>query len=327
MVYPKLPSEKTLVRRKIKKTKIRKFDYLSALRPRQWTKNLIVFAASLFAFQIYWQSFLASLLAFILFCCTSSGFYLINDICDIESDRQHPIKCQRAIASGKISIPIAILIAAILLVGSLIIAWWKSPALGITILAYDILQIAYNLKLKHTLLLDIIAIATGFVLRAYGGAASANIPLSSWFLVCIAMLALFLAIEKRKAELRLIPIQRESTRAVLGDYSLALLTRMENIVTTGTIMTYTIWSSGPRMNGASTSWMMVTLPFVFYGIFRYQFLSEPQKITQKSDRQKSLKTERPEEILLKDKPILLTVVCWIATVFTILLLKHQGWIN
>ena len=303
-----------------------KFPYLTALRPRQWTKNLLVFAAPLFAFSINWQSFLGSLLAFVLFCCTSSSFYLLNDIADVQSDRHHPVKRQRPIAAGQISISIALFMALASLTTALIIGWWQSPTLATILVGYVLLQVAYNLKLKRVPLLDILAIATGFVLRAYAGAAATGIVLSVWFIFCTAMLALFLAVEKRKAELRLLQLRGGKTRAVLKRYSLALLTRMESMVTTGACMGYALWSSGPLVNGASTSWMMLTFPFVLYGIFRYQMLSES---TEKIDDHnggfiQKEQTERPEEILLTDIPILLTVLGWVTTILVILGLKHQG---
>jgi 4-hydroxybenzoate polyprenyltransferase len=303
--------------------------HIHALRPRQWTKNLVVFAAPLFAFSINFQSLLGSLLAFVLFCYTSSSFYLINDLADVEADRQHPIKCKRPIAAGLVSIPVAISMALILLSSSLIIAWWRSPQLGATITAYAILQVAYNLRLKRTVILDVGAIATGFVLRAYAGAAATGIVLSTWFLLCTAMLALFLGIEKRKAELRLAQIKGGKTRSVLKRYSVPLLNRMENVVTTGTIVTYALWSSGPALNGASTSWMLLTLPFVLYGVFRYQLLSDPQEISGQGDSLPEVggRSERPEEVLLKDLPILFTVLSWVITCFVILWFKHQGFIE
>jgi decaprenyl-phosphate phosphoribosyltransferase len=302
------------------------FYIITALRPRQWTKNLIVFAAPLFAFSINRPSFLSSWLAFVLFCCTSSSFYLFNDITDLESDRQHPLKCQRPIAAGLVSIPVAFGIAVALLGGSIILGWRHSPTLGATLIGYALLQIAYNLRLKHVVILDIIAIATGFILRACAGAAATGIVLSPWFLICTAMLALFLGIEKRKAELRLSKIRGSKTRSVLTSYSLPLLTRLESTVTTGALLTYALWSSGPQVNGASTPWMLLTLPFVLYGIFRYQLLSDPQQINWRSDTSldKGGHTERPEEILLKDRPILFTVISWVFTSFLILLFKHQG---
>jgi len=305
-----------------------KFPYLEALRPRQWTKNLVVFAAPLFAFSINWPSFLGSLLAFVLFCSASSSFYLINDIADVESDRKHPVKCNRPIASGRVSVPVAVAMAVTLLLSALIIGWLRSPWLGITIISYALLQIAYNLRLKKTVILDIVAIALGFVLRANAGAAATFIPLSSWFLLCTAMLALFLGVEKRKAELRLLEIKGGKTRSVLKRYSLALLSRMENVASNGAIITYAIWSSGPQVGGASTSWMLLTLPFVLYGIFRYQLLSDPGEIARRVQAENhgevGGQSERPEEVLLTDLPILLTVVGWIIVSFTILFLKHEG---
>lgn len=307
-------------------SKLPKFPHIKALRPRQWTKNLVVFAAPLFGFSINLPTFLGSLLAFVLFCCASSSFYLLNDIADVESDRNHPVKCKRPIAAGLISIPVAFGMGLILLFGALVIGWMRTPALGATITAYAILQIAYNLRLKRMVILDIGAIATGFVLRAYAGAAATDIVLSPWFLLCTAMLALFLGVEKRKAELRLIAINGGKTRAVLKRYSLALLNRMENVVTTGTVVTYALWTSGPIVHGASTSWMLLTLPFVLYGIFRYQLLSDPEEIARRSDTgiEHGGKSERPEEVLLTDRAILITVLGWIVTCFGILLLKSQG---
>jgi 4-hydroxybenzoate polyprenyltransferase len=300
--------------------------YLESLRPRQWTKNLIVFAAPLFAFSLSLQTFLGSVLAFILFCCASSGFYLVNDIADVKSDRQHPMKCKRPIAAGLISIPIALGMAFILLGSAMVISWWRSPYLGVTLVGYALLQIAYNWKLKRIVILDVLAIAIGFILRAYAGAAATQIILSPWFVVCTAMLALFLGIEKRKAELRLSEFKGKKTRAVLHHYSLPLLSRMESAVTNGVVITYALWSAGPQLSGASTTWMLLTLPFVLYGIFRYQFLSDPDEIARRNElsAEQAGQTERPEEVLLKDPQILLTVIGWIITVFLVLFFKHKG---
>lgn len=306
-----------------------KLPYIAALRPRQWTKNLVVFAAPLFAFSINLPTVSASLLALVLFCCASSSFYLFNDIADVESDRKHPVKRKRPIAAGLVSVPVALGMALILICGAVTVGWMRSPALGATITGYAILQTAYNLRLKRMVILDIGAIATGFVLRAYAGAAATNITLSPWFLLCTAMLALFLGVEKRKAELRLVSLNGGKTRAVLKRYSLPLLHRMENVVTTGTVVTYALWCSGPVLRGASTSWMLLTLPFVLYGVFRYQLLSDPEEIARKTDIGVELggKSERPEEVLLTDLPILVTVLGWILTCFGILVLQHQGLIK
>ena len=290
---------------------------------------MVVFAGPLFAFSIDLSSFLSSLVAFVLFCFTSSSFYLFNDIADVEVDKQHPIKCQRPIAAGLVTIPTAVGIAVMLLGSSVILGWLWSPNLGATIIGYGLLQTTYNLWLKRIVILDIFAIATGFVLRAFAGATATGIILSPWFQLCVAMLALFLGVEKRKAELRLTAIRGGKTRSVLKDYSLPLLSRMESVVTTGTAMSYALWSSGPQLQGASTSWMILTWPFVLYGIFRYQLLSDPKEIARRytTGLETGGRSERPEEILLTDLPILITVVGWGFTVLVILWLKHQELID
>ena len=301
-------------------------SHLEAMRPRQWTKNLIIFAAPLFAFSLSLKSLQDSVVAFFLFCFISSSFYLLNDVLDYESDRTHPTKRNRPIASGRVSVHAAIVMAITLLSISLITAWTKNMALGMIMTLYAIVQVAYNLKLKHIVILDVCTIAFGFVLRAYAGAAANQIWLSSWFVICTAMLALFLAIEKRKAELRMSQISGKKTRKVLQDYSTGLLNRMEGVVSTATLIFYTLWSSGPQMQGASTSAMLVTLPFVIYGLFRYQMISEPKE---NSDSKSPLTdaSERPDEVLLRDPSILLTVLLWALTCFTILYLKSNNWIR
>lgn len=303
--------------------------HIAALRPRQWTKNLVIFSAPLFGFKLDGPSILSALLAVGIFCAASSCFYLLNDIADVEADRQHPVKCKRPIAAGFVSIPAAVSMATVLLVSAITIGWLKTPLLGSIIIGYSVLQVAYNLRLKQTAILDIITIAAGFVLRASAGAVATDTAMSPWFLLCTAMLALFLGIEKRKAELRLQQRRGGKTRAVLKHYSLPLLTRMETVVTTSTLMSYALWSSGPSLQGASTPWMLLTLPFVLYGIFRYQLLSDPGEIERRAHDSADLggKSERPEEVLLTDRPILLTVVGWGISAFAILWLQKQGIIN
>lgn len=301
-------------------------SHLEAMRPRQWTKNLIIFAAPLFGFSISLKSLQDSVIAFSLFCFISSSFYLLNDVLDYESDRTHSTKRNRPIASGRVSVHAAIVMAITLLSISLMMAWTKNMALGTIMTLYAIVQVAYNLKLKHVVILDVCTIAFGFVLRAYAGASANQIWLSSWFVICTAMLALFLAIEKRKAELRMSQISGKKTRKVLQDYSTGLLNRMESVVSTATLMFYTLWSSGPHMGGASTSSMLLTVPFVIYGIFRYQMISEPKENLDFSDHS-VYKSERPDEVLLRDSSILFTVLCWALTCFIILYLKSNNWIQ
>ncbi|MFH7241507.1 MAG: decaprenyl-phosphate phosphoribosyltransferase [Spirulina sp.] len=317
-----LQSPQTMKKKKAKKTIL---PYFLALRPRQWTKNLVIFAAPLFSFSLDLTSWLYSLFAFILFCGLSGSFYLVNDSLDVEADRQHPTKCKRPIAAGLVSVPEAIFMAIFLMVGTIVLGWRHEPMLGTTLIMYAVLQIAYNLKLKHTVILDVVAISLGFVLRAYAGAAASGVSLSSWFLLCTAMLALFLGVEKRKAELRLSQMKGGKSRKVLYRYSLPLLARMEGAVTTGAIMCYALWSSGPTVGGSPTPWMMLTLPFVLYGIFRYQLLSDPDEIARRTNgTDHGGQSERPEEVLLSDRPILLTVASWAATAGIILYLYNQG---
>jgi decaprenyl-phosphate phosphoribosyltransferase len=301
-------------------------SHVKAMRPRQWTKNLIIFAAPLFAFSLSLKSLQDSVIAFFLFCFISSSFYLLNDALDYESDRTHPTKCSRPIASGRVSIHTAIMMSIMLMSISLMTAWSKNMALGTIMTIYAIVQFAYNFKLKHIAILDVCTIAFGFVLRAYAGAAANQIWLSSWFVICTAMLALFLAIEKRKAELRMSQISARKTRKVLHDYSTGLLNRMEGVVSTATLIFYTLWSSGPHMGGASTSSMLLTVPFVIYGIFRYQMISEPKENLDFSDHA-AHGSERPDEVLLRDTSILFTVLCWAITCFIVLYLKSNNWIQ
>lgn len=302
-------------------------SYWKALRPHQWTKNIIIFTAPIFAWSLSKESILGSLIAFSLFCLTSSSFYLFNDIADVEVDRLHPVKCKRPIASGQVKISIAMIMAFTLGGFSLVCSYFWNPLLSLILILYSLLQVGYNLKLKHTVIADIITIAIGFVLRALAGASATNTPVSPWFLVCTAMLALFLGVEKRKAELRNVFIKGKSktTRKVLQRYSLPLLSRMENVVTTGTIITYALWSAGPKLGGASSPWMLVTLPLVLYGVFRYQLLSDPKEIARRKRDNDShhIHTERPEDVLLNDRAVQLTLISWFISVAIILSLHHS----
>jgi 4-hydroxybenzoate polyprenyltransferase len=303
-------------------------SYGTILRPRQWTKNLIVFAAPLFALRTDLATVLGSLLAFLVLCMTSSGFYIWNDVADLDSDRRHPAKRRRPIASGAVSIPVALALGSTLPALGLAVGWTHSRGLGGIVTAYALLQVAYNLKLKRMVILDVMAIATGFVLRAVAGAAATDLPVSSWFLLCTALLALFLGFEKRKAELRLLGERSNETRSVLGLYSLPLLSRMETIAAAGAVVTYAIWASGPQVHGASTPWMLLTTPFVLYGVFRYQLLSTPREGSDGATAGAGQgRTERPEEILLSDPPILLTTLAWALAGLVIMLLKEHGQIR
>jgi decaprenyl-phosphate phosphoribosyltransferase len=289
------------------------FPLLEACRPRQWTKNLLVFAAPLFAFRLESAIWLAACGALVAFCLISSAIYLLNDCLDVESDRAHPSKCRRPIAAGLVSVPTALATAALLAVLSLVVGWAITPGLAAVVLIYGLIQLAYCLRLKRQALLDLFCVASGFLLRAIGGVVAAGLSFSPWFLLTVGLLALFLAIEKRKAELRVSEHRGVKTRQVLERYSLPLLLRLESLVATSAFMCYSLWAAGPTLKGAPTSWMLVTVPFVLVGIFRYQLLSDPEE----SDRRRSLSpdhtTEKPEEILLGDRGIQLTLLGWLVT--------------
>jgi len=295
---------------------------LLATRPRQWTKNLLVFAAPLFAFRFEAAVWLPPGAALVAFCLISSAIYLLNDCLDVAADRAHPTKRYRPIAARLVSVPVALLTAALLAVVSLSLAACTAPALAGVVLLYGLIQVGYCLQLKRMPLLDLFCIASGFLLRAIAGAAAASLPASPWFLLTVGLLALFLAIEKRKAELRVAQDRGVITRKVLERYSLPLLLRLESTVATSAFMSYSLWAAGPALRGAPTSWMLLTVPFVLVGIFRYQLLSDPDEADRRREWAPEQSSEKPEEILLGDRGIQLTLAGWLLTTAVIGVLSH-----
>ena len=290
---------------------------LEACRPRQWTKNLIVFAGPLFTFRFDPASWLGATGAFVAFCLVSSSVYLLNDVIDVEADRRHPSKRNRAIASGRLPIPMALAASVLLALSSLVLSLTLHSGLALVVLLYLLIQIGYCLWLKQQPLLDILCIASGFLLRAMAGVLGGGFPFSPWFLLTVGLLALFLAVEKRKAELRLVNEKGISTRRVLQRYSLPLLLRLESLVSNSAFMSYALWASGPTLGGASTSWMLLSVPFVLVGIFRYQLLSDPAEAKRRQRQRGDQTTEKPEEILLGDQGIRFTLLGWLITVVSV----------
>ena len=297
---------------------------LAACRPRQWTKNLLVFAAPLFAFRFEADVWLPAGGALVAFCLISSAIYLLNDCLDVAADRAHPSKRNRPIAAGLVSVPAALTTAAALAVVSLSFAAWVAPALAGVVLLYGLIQVGYCLQFKRMPLLDLFCIASGFLLRAIAGAVAAMLPPSPWFLLTVGLLALFLAIEKRKAELRVAQDRGVITRKVLERYSLPLLLRLESLVATSAFLSYALWAAGPALNGAPTSWMLLTVPFVLVGIFRYQLLSDPEEAERRRALDPERSSEKPEEILLGDLGIKLTLAGWLVTTAVIGLLSRAS---
>ena len=299
---------------------------LLACRPRQWVKNILVYASAFFSFQPSGSIWIASTNALVSFCLISSSVYLLNDVFDRELDRAHPSKCRRPIASGALPVPIALFAAASLACLSLVIAMITTSALAWVIAGYALIQIAYCLGLKHQPLLDLFCITSGFLLRALAGLVSTTLSASPWFILTIGLLALFLAVEKRKAELRISQDRGVVTRQVLLRYSLPLLQRLESLVASNAFMAYALWSSGPTLRGASTSWMLLTVPFVIAGIFRYQLLSDPEETERRCARYPDRSCEKPEEILLGDRGIQLTLFGWLTTTIVVGMAHRVGWL-
>lgn len=273
------------------------------MRPKQWTKNLLVFAAPVFAEKFLDPgAILATVVAFFCFSFAASSVYILNDIMDVEKDRLHPEKCKRPIASGALSIPAAIMIGILLFILSLGTAYWLEPWFFGILVTYLIVNGFYSVSLKHVVIIDVMIIALGFVLRGASGAVVVDVKMTSWFILCTMLLALFLALSKRRHELELFAGDQTRQRKVLEHYSKELLDQMISIVTSATIMSYSLYTA----TAGSTAAMMWTIPFVLYGIFRYLYLVHMR------DGGGS-----PERVLLDDKHILLTVILFGLTVMFI----------
>lgn len=272
--------------------------WIKILRPRQWTKNLIAFAPLLFAGRLgEIDAVLATALVTMSLCLVSGGMYVMNDIKDRDSDALHPVKKQRPVASGRIATRTAAAVAIAALLIGLTLGFWVRPVVGLGLLLYILLQLAYNYYLKAHAILDVFSIAAGFVLRAAAGGAAAHVALSGWFLFCTSLGALFLAIEKRRQELLTLGDEANAHRASFDKYSLELINRMESVVVPSLVTAYCIYC----FFSPSGQWMLLTVPFVLFGVLRYQLLS-----TMKSS------TGAPEEVLLKDRSIQLCIISWVA---------------
>lgn len=278
---------------------------LRSIRPGQWTKNLIIFAGLIFGGRLLDPAAVAaSVFAFAIFCALSSAVYLINDIADREADRQHPVKRFRPIASGALPLSVAIASAAVLGVGALGAAFWLRPAFGCLGAIYLGLLVLYSGPLKHTVIIDVITIAIGFVLRAAAGAVVIGVAISHWLLILTILLALFLALSKRRHELVLLADGAINHRRILEEYSPYLLDQMISVVTASTIVAYAFYTVNPdTVEKFGTDNLIWTLPFPLYGIFRYLYL-----VHQKEGG------GSPAEMLLTDKPLLVCVALWAAAV-------------
>jgi 4-hydroxybenzoate polyprenyltransferase len=280
---------------------------LKTMRPKQWVKNVIVYAGVVFAGKVFdVRSLGLATLGFILFCAISSAVYLLNDLVDIEKDRQHPRKKFRPLASGALKKNTAIATMLILLAVGLPLSFYAQPLFGLTILAYFVMQIAYCFYLKNVVILDVFTIAAGFVMRAVAGALIVQVIVSPWLLVCTMLLALFLGLAKRRHELVLLADGASDHREILKEYSSELVQEMISVVTSSVVVAYSLYAiTAPNL--PKNNLMALTIPFVLYAIFRYLYL------VYRKDEGGS-----PEELLLKDIPLLVCIMLWGLTSITIL---------
>jgi 4-hydroxybenzoate polyprenyltransferase len=282
---------------------------IASLRPHQWTKNAIVFAALAFSKHLFeLDLFLRSTIAFLVFCGLSGTVYLVNDVADIERDRLHPRKRLRPIASGALAPGLATALSVLLGIVSLAVAMRLGPQLAICAGLYLALNLLYSFKLKEIVILDVLSISLGFVLRAAAGSLVIAVPVSEWQLICTLLLALFLALAKRRHELTSLSESAAEHRKILAEYSPALLDQMISVVTASCVMAYAFYTMADetyaKLRTHNLAW---TIPFVIYGIFRYLYLVH-------------LKDQggSPSEILLDDRPILLVVLLWAVAVVVII---------
>jgi 4-hydroxybenzoate polyprenyltransferase len=273
------------------------------MRPKQWAKNVFVFAGVFFDGKVFEvHRLFSTVIAFVVFCLVSSVVYLINDLADIEKDRQHPTKRERPLASGALKPIVAQVAAVVIFVPSLVVAFLLSYQFGIVVLAYAALMMLYTFVLKNMVIIDVMTVAAGFVLRVYGGAAVVHVTrFSPWLYVCTTLLALFIAINKRRHELVLLAGNANNHRSSLQEYNLAFLDEMTSLVTATALVSYSFYTfSAPNLPGNHL--MMLTIPFVIYGIFRYLYLIHTKNLG-----------GTPEDIVLGDRPLLITLGLWALT--------------
>jgi 4-hydroxybenzoate polyprenyltransferase len=282
---------------------------IRAMRPHQWTKNLLVFAGVAFGQKLNDPTSAALAAgAFAVFCLLSSSVYLINDVHDREADRQHPAKKDRPIASGALSIGTAITAALVLAAAAVAAAFWIGRDFGFVAVGYLALMCVYSFWMKHIVILDVLVLAGGFVLRAAGGAVAVHVTFSHWLLLLTMLLALFLGLSKRRAELVALSDAAGAHRKSLTEYSPYLLDQMIGVVTSSTLLAYAFYTIAPEtIERFGTDKLQWTVPFPLYGIFRYLYLVHQRE-----------GGGSPAETLIDDRPILICVALWAASVVLIL---------
>jgi 4-hydroxybenzoate polyprenyltransferase len=282
---------------------------LTSLRPHQWSKNLLVFAALGFSKHLLdLVPLLHACVAFLVFCGLSGAVYLVNDVVDLERDKRHPLKRQRPVASGALSARGALLAAALIALVSLGVALWLAGPFALCSGVYLGMNLLYSLRLKQVVIVEVLTLSLGFPLRAVAGSLAIAAPISDWLIVCTLLLALFLALAKRRHELTSLSTSAAEHRSSLSEYSPYLLDQMIGVVTASCVMAYCFYTLAPETTEKfQTTRLSWTIPFVLYGIFRYLYLVHQKE-----------QGGNPSELLLTDRPLLVAVGVWAAATVLIL---------
>ena len=285
------------------------YQIFISLRPKQWTKNLLIFASLIFSLTVFYTPYLIkSVIAFFLFSFVAGSIYIINDIQDYESDRKHPYKSKRPIASGKLSKKAGALAALVISVSSIAGAYYLNPLFCLATLLYFFMFIGYSFWFKHVVIVDVLFIAFGFLIRTVAGALAIEVNISSWLLICTIFLSLFLALSKRRSELNDLSSNAAEHRRILSEYSPILLDQMISVATASSLMAYALYTMAPQtISKFGTTHLNLTIPFVLYAIFRYLYL-----IHQKQ------KGGDPSSTLINDRPLLFNIAIWTIVVVIII---------
>ena len=286
---------------------------LVEMRPSEWTKNLLVFSGVIFSRSLTdINNLWISLLGFAIFCAASSGVYLFNDLCDLQADREHPVKRNRPLASGSVNINFARVAMLVLFLTATLGSLALNRSFAFVVAIYLLTCIAYSLRLKDIVILDVILIASGFVLRAVSGAVLINVAPSEWLVLCTSMVALLIGFGKRRHEIVLLEENAQNHRRSLSDYSIEFLNSIMNICAAAAVVTYALYTRADEtVARIGSNRMLITIPFVVYGVFRYLFLIYKRQAG-----------GDPVQILLHDRPTLLNLLLWIVTVGLVIYLPR-----
>jgi 4-hydroxybenzoate polyprenyltransferase len=281
---------------------------IASLRPRQWVKNVFVFAGLVFAQKLFTPAAGPAAATFVVFCGLSGAVYLLNDVADRDKDRLHPTKRRRPIASGRLPVRVAVTVAVALIAAGLGASAAIAPPLAAVSAGYVALLIAYSVWLKHVVIVDVLVVSGGFVLRAVAGAVAIHVEISGWLLICTILMALFLAVGKRRHEYLTLADAAARHRPILAEYSAGLLDQMIGVVTASTVTAYALYTMSPETVAKfRTQLLPVTLPFVLYGIFRYLYLLYRRDLG-----------GNPSELFLNDRPLLLNTLLWVLAVLLVI---------